>query len=483
MKRLKQIKFKYFYQQFISHISVIVVAFLLLSILFAHYVENFIYENKAEELISYGKAILSDIDRTPLVTEQIINQYSNVLESRKMSFSMFDQDGKLYAVGNHGPAIKPLSPSEWTKIMKGQTIIVKSDYKRFGQEGVTFVVLPYLSNGRFIGGILLTSPISGSSLMISQINKFLLYTILIALCVSFLQSWALSRIHVIRIKGLREAASLVSAGNYHVHVNSSNFDEIGELANDFNHMVDKINSSMEEIDSLENRRRQFMSDVSHEMRTPLTTISGVIEGLKNDMIPEEDKEKGINLVSQEAKRLIRLVNENLDYDKIRSNQIQLYREDIQLLEALEIIEEQLAFQAEEKNVKIIVDAAPNVMVNADYDRLIQILINIAKNSIQFTTNGTIWLRGREEDNKTIIEIEDTGIGIDPNEVENIWRRFYKADISRTSNPYGEFGLGLSIVKQLVLLHDGEIQVFSEKGKGTKFVIQFQHPNETKEQAN
>ncbi|HEY2421500.1 MAG TPA: HAMP domain-containing sensor histidine kinase, partial [Neobacillus sp.] len=169
---------------------------------------------------------------------------------------------------------------------------------------------------------------------------------------------------------------------------------------------------------------------------------------------------------------IRLVNENLDYDKIRSNQIRLFKENIQLLEVLEIIEEQLAFQATEKNIKIVVDAAPNIMVNADYDRLIQILINITKNSIQFTSNGTIWLRGREEQNETMIEIEDTGIGIDPNEVENIWRRFYKAEISRTSNPYGEFGLGLSIVKQLVLLHNGEIDVFSEKGEGTKFVIRF-----------
>lgn len=463
-------KFRYIYQQFFSHISIIIVAFLVLSLLFAHYVENLVYENKADELISYGKSILADIEQTPQATESIINRYSSVLATRKMSFSMFDQYGNLYAVGRQGPAIRGLSDEDWEKISKGRTLVVNSDFKRFGQEGVTFVVLPYLENGNFIGGILLTSPISGSSAMVQRVNQFILYTILIALGVSFLLSWLLSRIHVNRIKRLREATSLVSAGNYHVHVYSSNFDEIGELAKDFNHMVDKINTSMEEIESLENRRRQFLSDVSHEMRTPLTTISGVIEGLKNDMIPEEDKERGINLVSQEAKRLIRLVNENLDFDKIRSNQIQLFREDIQLSEVLEIIQEQLIPQAEEKNNRILIESAPEVMVNADYDRLIQILINITKNSIQFTTDGTIWLRGRMEDQSTIIEVEDTGIGIDPNDIENIWRRFYKADISRTSNPYGEFGLGLSIVKQLVLLHNGEINVFSEAGKGTKFVI-------------
>lgn len=472
MSRLKQIRINYIFQQFISHISIIIVAFLVLSLLFAHYVGNLVYENKADELMTYGKAIISDIDRNPHLTEQVINQYSNVFRSRKISFSMFDQDAILYAVGRGGPAIE-LNPSEWEKIKSGKTIIVQSDYKRFDQ-GVTFVVLPYIDNGNFIGGILLTSPISGSSDMIRQVNQFLIYTILIALGVSFFLSWLLSKIHVNRIKRLREATSLVSAGDYHVHLPSSTFDEIGELANDFNHMVKKINHSMEEIESLENRRRQFMADVSHEMRTPLTTISGVIEGLKNNMIPEEDKERGINLVSQEAKRLIRLVNENLDYEKIRSNQIQLYREDIQLLELLEIIQEQLASQAGEKNVQIHVEADEDVMVNADYDRLVQILINITKNSIQFTSDGTIWLRGRSGQNETIIEVEDTGIGIDPSEVENIWRRFYKAEISRTSNPYGAFGLGLSIVKQLVLLHNGEIDVQSEKGKGTKFTIRLKH---------
>ena len=236
-------------------------------------------------------------------------------------------------------------------------------------------------------------------------------------------------------------------------------------------MVGKLNESKAEIENLENRRRQFMSDVSHELRTPLTTISGIIEGFKTDMIPEAEKERGINLVSKETKRLIRLVNENLDYDKIRSNQVQLFKEDIEMIEVLEIIQDQLGFQAGERNNTIEIEAEESAMVHADYDRLVQILINITKNSIQFTENGTIWLRSRMDGTKTVIEIEDTGIGIEPAEIEKIWHRFYKADISRTSNPFGEFGLGLSIVKQLVQMHDGKITVESEHGKGTKFVIE------------
>src|SRR4051794_8487720 len=461
-------KFRYFYQQIVSHISIIIVAFIVLSLLFAHYVETLVYTNKTEELSDYGKNIIRDLEKSRKGGDRVLNEYSHVLEGRNIQYMVFDENGHIiYPTG--GRII--LKEEEWNKIKAGQTVTVTQEMKRFDQ-AVTFILLPYIQNGEFIGGIFLASPISGSREMISQINQYLWYAVLIALIVALLLSWLLSKVHVNRIKRLQEATSLVSAGDYTVKLPASNFDEIGELAEDFNNMVEKLYKSNEEIKSLENRRRQFMADVSHELRTPLTTINGVIQGIQNDMIPETEKEKSMQLVRKETNRLIRLVNENLDYEKIRSNQVKLMKADIELVEVLEVIQDQLEILAEDKNNKIIVEVEENVRVYVDYDRLIQILINITKNSIQFTENGTIVLRGKAGYKETIIEIEDTGIGIDPEEVENIWRRFYKADLSRTTNPYGEFGLGLSIVKQLVQLHYGEIEVSSEKGKGTKFVIRF-----------
>src|SRR5690606_281304 len=250
---------------------------------------------------------------------------------------------------------------------------------------------------------------------IQEINQYLFYTMFLSLAVALLMSWILSMIHVKRIKRLRQATSMISTGDYSVKLPSSDFDEIGELSNDFNKMAQRLQTSMEEIESLENRRRKFMADVSHELRTPLTTISGVIEGLKNDLIPEEEKAKGVQLVSQETKRLIRLVNENLDYEKIRSNQVTLQKETIELIEVFEIVKDTLEPQAEEKNDQIMIDVPNDLMITADYDRLIQILINITKNSIQFTDNGVIWIRGKVGEHETIIEIEDTGVGIDPSE--------------------------------------------------------------------
>ncbi|MEK3989079.1 sensor histidine kinase [Robertmurraya sp. FSL R5-0851] len=464
-------KIKYLYQQLISHISVLVVAFLILSLVFSHYVEGLVYKNKVDELESYGENILRDITEGNLSSDRIVNEYMTVLGGRNISFSIFDEKGSvIFPADKHGGDLR-LVDEVLEQISSGETLIVKNRTKRSNQE-VTLVAIPYIVNGQLAGGILLTAPISGSREMISQINQYLFYTVLIALVVAVLLSLILSRIHVHRIKRIQAATSSVAAGNYTVKLPSSTFDEIGELAEDFNSMVMRLNTSKEEIESLENRRRNFMSDVSHELRTPLTTISGVIEGLKNNMIAEEEKEKGIQLVSKETKRLIRLVNENLDYDKIRSNQIKLTKEEIPLDELFEIIQEQLSLQAEEKGNSIQIEVEEGTSIFADYDRLVQILINITKNSIQFTSNGSIYLRGKNGIRETIIEIQDTGIGIDPMEIEKIWHRFYKAEISRTSNPFGEFGLGLSIVKQLVQLHNGKIEVTSEKGKGTIFTIRF-----------
>ncbi|MFC4322176.1 sensor histidine kinase [Litchfieldia salsa] len=468
-------RIRYLYQLLASHISILIVAFSILSILFAHYVETLVYENKAEELNAYGKSILEDLQLMPNRQSRTADQYSQVLRARNIQYLVFDE--KLivnYPNKAKIPMIRWTS-KELTKLSKGETIVVKSDIERFDQ-AVSFVAVPYINNGQFLGGVLLTSPISGSREMISQINRYLFITVIIALTIALLLSWILSRIHVKRIQKIRDATSLISLGDYNVNVPSSSFDEIGELANDFNDMVEKLNKSQNEIESLENRRRQFFADVSHELRTPLTTISGMIEGLRDNMIAENEKQRAIHLVNRETKRLIRLVNENLDYEKIRSNQVLLTKEMIELGEVLEIIQEQLMFQAEEKNNEIIVEVPKCLQIYADYDRLIQILINITKNSIQFTSQGKIWLRGKVGYKETIIEIEDTGIGIEAHEIESIWHRFFKADISRTNNPYGESGLGLSIVKKLVELHNGEIQVKSEKDEGTKFEIRFPAKN-------
>ncbi|MBB5179734.1 signal transduction histidine kinase [Planomicrobium koreense] len=465
---MKNMRINYFYQLIASHLSILLIAFFILSLLFVNYVEDFAYEDKAAELESYGVKILQELEAPRPGTN--LQSYVSILEAQNINFIVFDQQSRiLYPVSGAFPPVE-LTTEEWDVIERGETLVVNRDVERF-ENTVTFVAMPYADNGQLAGGVLLASPVSGTSEMIAELNKSLLTTILIALAVALLLSLLLSKLHVSRLKRMQEAAGMISEGNYAVNLPESDFDEFGDLSKDFNQMAKRLQQSNEEIEGLENRRRQFMADVSHEMRTPLTTIAGVIEGLRNNMIAEEQREKGIRLVSDETKRLIRLVNENLDYEKIRSNQVTLTKEEIEAEELLEIIQEQLEMQAAEKGNRIEIASEPGQVIYGDMDRLIQVLTNIVKNSIQFTADGLISLRAYSEPGGMAIEVKDTGEGIDVQEIDLIWRRFYKADLSRGS---GQFGLGLSIVKQLVTLHGGDIRVQSEKGKGTIFLIQLPH---------
>ncbi|WP_313903003.1 HAMP domain-containing sensor histidine kinase [Planococcus salinarum] len=461
---MKNRRINYFYQLMGSHLSILLVSFLILSLLFVRFVEEFAYQDKAEELESYGQQILRELEGPQPAAN--LEQYVSILQAQNINFIVFDQQSRiLYPISEAFPPVE-LTPEEWNLIERGETLVVNRDVRRF-ENTVTFVALPYVEGSQLAGGVLLASPISGTSEMIYELNRTLLTAMLAALAIALLLSYLLSKLHVSRLQRMRKATAMVSEGNYNVELPESGYDEFGDLARDFNGMTAKLQQSNEEIDRLENRRRQFMADVSHEMRTPLTTIAGVIEGLRSNMIEEDQKEKGMNLVSEETKRLMRLVNENLDYEKIRSNQVTLLKERVETRELLEIIKEQMEFQAAEKGNSIEIDAPEGQQVYVDMDRIIQVLTNIVKNSIQFTENGEIRLASFSEPEYTVIEVEDTGAGIDVEEIGLIWRRFFKSDVSRGS---GQFGLGLSIVKQLVELHGGDIRVESEKGKGTKFVI-------------
>ncbi|GKV68484.1 sensor histidine kinase YclK [Sporosarcina sp. NCCP-2716] len=462
-------KLNYFTQQLISHISVIVAAVLLVGLLFSHFFEQYAFDTKTDELTQYGQSLLEDLDSSRQPADATLRTFGQVLKSREIQYSLFDEQSKIiYSTGLKTPLIE-LDDKEWTKLQRGQVIAVRQEQERFSQ-AVTFVLLPYFQGRQFVGGVLLTSPIEGTQAAISQMNRYLLYAAAIALVVAVLLSGFLSVYQGRRIQRLRQAAAAVSAGDYAVQLPEKGRDEIDALSADFNTMVRDLHESHEEIENLENRRRQFMADVSHELRTPLTTIRGTIEGLRGDMISEQEKGKALQLAGSETKRLLRLVNENLDYEKIRSNQITLTIQPIRILDLFEVVDEQLTPLAVERETEIRVSAPAEMTVHADYDRLLQVLLNITKNSIQFTENGFISLSAYEEEASSVLQIEDTGIGMEPEEIDKIWSRFYKAVDSRTSNPYGEFGLGLSIVRQLVNLHGGTIGAASRKGRGTVFTI-------------
>lgn len=305
---------------------------------------------------------------------------------------------------------------------------------------------------------------------VKRINLDLLKALFVALLISMFISYFIARRLNRRISKLRSAANQVSNGNYKIRLKPGGKDEIGELIVDFNHMTQSLQQANNEIQRQEERRQEFLANAAHEMRTPLTTISGILEGIKYDVIPQESRAKSIDLMSSETQRLIRLVNENLDYEKIRSNSIQLDKRHFNAAKVLENVIDRLDSKAEESQDKLVLNAPKDLSIYADYDRFVQIVFNIVTNAIQFTDHGTITVTGERGYNETIIKVADTGIGMSEDQQKNIFERYYKADASRRTGKYGESGLGLAIVHQLVKSHGGKISVSSKLGEGTTFTV-------------
>ncbi len=212
----------------------------------------------------------------------------------------------------------------------------------------------------------------------------------------------------------------------------------------------------------------MLSNASHEMRTPLTTIAGIAEGLQYGVISPDEQQHSYDLIKEEADRLTRLIKSTLSYERLRQQQLENQPENFNVVQLVRRQIDQLIKQAEAVGNEIQDLTKQDIFVYADPDQVAQILTNILANAIQFTTNGIITVSVETENNQARIIITDTGIGMTEDQLSKMWQRYYKVDPSRTK--CGESGLGMAIVQQLVSANHGEIKVSSKLGIGTTFEI-------------
>jgi len=223
-----------------------------------------------------------------------------------------------------------------------------------------------------------------------------------------------------------------------------------------------------DIKRLENMRSQFVANVSHELKTPLTSIKGFAETLKF-VEDKEKKEKFLEIINDEADRLTRLINDILTLSYIEQHK-ETKNEAISVVEIIEDVYNLMKNTADLKNIKINIVTQNDCIIEADRDRFKQMLINLVDNSIKYSEeNATVYIGVENTNNICTLYVEDTGVGMSKEHLDRIFERFYRIDKAR-SRAQGGTGLGLAIVKHIVLSLDGKIEVQSEIGKGTKFVI-------------
>lgn len=267
-----------------------------------------------------------------------------------------------------------------------------------------------------------------------------------------------------------QAMKMMSEGNFNIDLSVYR----AQLHENVDHPYSKILKSMThmagKLGEMEEMRQEFISNVSHEIQSPLTSIAGFAHALKNDDLNAEERKHYLEIIEMESARLSKLSENLLKLTSLESEHVPLelkpYRLDYQLRRIILANEPQWM----EKEINMDISLEP-LTVTADEGMMDQVWINLLHNSIKFTSEtGTIIVKAYQVDGERMyVKIKDTGMGMDKEAIMHIFERFYKADKSRNRNMGGN-GLGLSIVKKIIDLHNGEIHVQSEIGKGTEITV-------------
>lgn len=296
---------------------------------------------------------------------------------------------------------------------------------------------------------------------IGVLKSFLLASI-VAFLLSFCVIWLFSYKLVRPLRQMASAARSFGEGNFAVRVPVNTNDEIGQLALAFNNMAIALASS-------EEMRRSFIANVSHELKTPMTTIAGFIDGILDGTIPPEKEKHYLQIVTTEVKRLSRLVRTMLDLSRIDSGELRLRPARFDLTNT--ILSALLSFEKsiEDKQLQIRgLEDAESLFVDGDPDMIHQVVYNLFENAVKFTNEGGYIEIGISDlPDRDIVRIKNSGAGIAPDEISMIFDRFYKTDKSRSQDKNG-MGLGLYIVRTIIKLHGGEITVSSVENEYCEF---------------
>ena len=297
-----------------------------------------------------------------------------------------------------------------------------------------------------------------------SIFRVIVWIVIISAALIFLLSAVYAYNTTRPLKQMADAAKRFSKGDFESRGHIKSNDEMGELAAAFNEMADFLAAS-------EGMRRNFVANVSHELKTPMTTIAGYIDGILDGTIPAEEQKHYLSIISQEVKRLNRLVTSMISLSKIDSGEITVKKAPFIIQDT--VFNVLLGFEGEiEKNKFSIegLDTQEDLTAYGDRDLIHQVIYNLVENAVKFTNpEGYIRFGFSHKDNRVYVYVENSGEGILPEDLRLVFDKFYKADKSRSINKKS-MGLGLYIVRSIIHLHSGNITVESEPGEYCRFLF-------------
>lgn len=366
-----------------------------------------------------------------------------------------------------------------TAFLQGEEVTIRQD------GNILSVRLAYGNDaGEWAGVVVVASELHNFWSGVLELPPPILYASLAAIALATGVGYIFSRTLTRPIRAMTAAVRAMRQGDFSTRVAITSSDELGSLADGFNALAEQLGATLADLRKQERLRRDFLANVSHDLRTPLTTLRGFLQAIAEGLVDDAAAtRRSARVMLRETMRLIRLVNALLDLSKLQSGTLELHREAIDFASYAEDLTVPFLPQIESKRLTLETDIPPDLpRLWVDPSRFEQIFINLFQNAVKFTRPGDrITLRAAVDSAESLrkalpgvkhairITVEDTGPGIAPEDLPYIWERFYKGDKSRENTAESGAGLGLVIVKDLVLAHGGNVDVRSDEN-GTAFTI-------------
>jgi len=456
-----------FSQLFFYTTIAIVFGFLVMGLLMYGLLGNYLSVSKEGELTAIAES-LADF------TEKLAHQttvydkgnYQMNVEALSLSTDTFifvlKSDGEVITTtGNKNITIKK---KFYEDVMYGKTVkYVGTLDGLYDTTALTVGVPIQFDENSVVGGVFVSLDMPEIHELRSGVIKIFLIAVSLVLIITLIIIFSTSSRITRPLKALNNASKAIADGHFERRVALTEQNEIGELGDSFNKMA-------ESIEHLEDMRRNFIANVSHDLRTPMTTISGFVGGILDGTIPPEKHNQYLSIVLDETKRLSRLVTDLLDLSKLEQGNFNLEIRELNINELLRLSIIKSEKRITEKDIQLTVNfESDDQWVLADKDSIQRVLTNLLDNAIKFTEPGGFMdiRTGMTDKNKVFVTIQNSGIGIDKDDLIHVFDRFYKSDKSRSLDKNGT-GLGLYIVKNIIKSHGETIWAESEPDSYTRF---------------
>lgn len=464
----------------------LVICFIVLGVTLAGMFRNYFIDQKTDVLTTQGQRIAEAWVRlyagSTSVWEMMNreNQFYNELGTihEYLGVSLFfcttTEDGAL-ALNSWTRDIENLAldqaitHSELQGVLSGEIVRITGTLDGIYPENMLIVGYPVIYNNFICGAVFMNAPLSEVQATTGDVIKITLLCLFASATISFVLIYISSRTISKPIYQVSQVAKVIAGGDFAKRLKVKSHDEIGQLADSFNNMA-------ESLENQEKSRREFISNISHDLRSPLTSMRGFLEAILDGTIPLENQEKYIKIVLDETERLGKLANDIMYIGRFQNFEMEL---EISRFDVNELIRKTLIMferRINDKGIGISVSFADEKsFVDADYEKIQRVIYNLIDNAVKFTEDGGEIAVETNIDPKTqdkiYVSVKDDGPGIPPGEQKMIFERFYKADKSRGQVKTGS-GLGLAIVREFVLAHGEAVRVSSGNAEksGAEFVF-------------